>query len=56
LAETNRPHDALYHTQSSLCCAQSWKSWTLSVIDRRRSSVDCWQHFVTINVPLQNYF
>jgi len=37
LADTNRPH-----TQSWSCCAQSW---TMSVIDRRQSSVDCWQHW-----------
>jgi len=38
LVDTNRSRDALRHTQSSSCCAQSW---TLSVIDRLRSSVDC---------------
>jgi len=38
LADTSGPRDALRHTQSSSCCAHSW---TLSVIDRRRSSVDC---------------
>jgi len=38
LADTNKPHNALHHNHSSLGYAQSW---TLSVIDRRRSSVDC---------------
>jgi len=38
LADTDGPRDALRHTQSSSCCSQGW---TLSVIDRRRSSVDC---------------
>jgi len=52
LADTNGPRDALHYTQSSSCCA---RSWTLSVIDRRRSSVDCWQHSATIDVPSQNY-
>jgi len=28
---------------------------TLSVIDRRRSSVDCWQHLATIDVSSRNY-
>jgi len=36
LADTNGPRDALRHTQTSSCCAQSW---TLSVIVRRRSTV-----------------
>jgi len=36
---------ALHHNQSSLYYAQSW---TLSVIDRQWSSVDCWQHLATI--------
>jgi len=36
LAYTNGPRDALRHTQSSSCCAQSW---ALRVIDRRQSSV-----------------
>jgi len=52
LADSNGPRDALRHTQSSSCCAQSW---TLSVIDRRRLSVDCWQHLATIDVPSRNY-
>jgi len=31
------------------------QSWTLSVIDRWRSSAHWWQHLVTIDVPSQNY-
>jgi len=34
-----RAQKTLHHTQSSLCSAQRW---TMSVIDRRRSSVSCW--------------
>jgi len=51
LVDTNWPRDALRHTQSSSCCAQSRM---LRVIDRRRSSVDWWQHLATMDVPLQN--
>jgi len=44
LTQTN-PHDAPRH-------AQVWikLSRTLSVINRRRSSVDCWQHLPTFTV------
>jgi len=45
LADTNGPRNALRHTQSSSCCA---RSWTLSVIDRRRSSVNCWKQLATV--------
>jgi len=38
LTDTNRPRDALRHTQSSSCCAQSW---TLRVIDRQWSMCRC---------------
>ena len=52
LYNTNGPRDVLHHTlQSSSCCAQSW---TLSVISRRQSSVVCWQHLATIDVPSRN--
>jgi len=49
LVETNGLHNALRHTRLWSCCAQSW---SLSVIDRRRSSVDCWQLLATIVVKL----
>jgi len=52
VVDVKRPRDPLRLTQSSSCCAQSW---TLSVIDRRRSSVDRWQHLATIDVPSRNY-
>ena len=53
LLDTNGPRDALHNTQSSArCCAQSW---TMGEIDRRRSSVDCWQHLATIDMPSRNY-
>jgi len=35
--------------------ARRWV-WSMSVIDRRRSSFDCWQHLATIDVPSRNYF
>jgi len=35
-----------------IVCAQSW---SLSVIDWERSSVDCWPHLTTIAVPSRNY-
>jgi len=44
LVDINGPCDVLHHTQSSSCCEQSWM-W--SVVNRRRSSVNCWQHLVT---------
>jgi len=47
LVDTNGPRNALHYTQSSSCCAQSWK---LSVIDRRWLSVNCGQHLATIDV------
>jgi len=37
VADTNRLCNVMHHTQSSSCCAQSWM---LSVINRRRSTVD----------------
>ena len=51
LADTNGPRDALRHTRSSSCYAQSS---TLSVIDRRQSSVDRWQHLQTIDMLWRN--
>jgi len=52
LADTSGPCDMLRHTQLSPCCAQGR---TLNVIDRWWSSVDFWQHLVSINVPVRNY-
>jgi len=48
LTHTKKPRDTLHHTQSSLCCAQSW---TMSVIDRRRLLVECGQHLAMIVIP-----
>jgi len=43
LTDTNGPHDAKHHTQSSPCCAQSW---TRCVINRRQSTVNNYRHAV----------
>jgi len=39
LVDTNGPRDALSHTQSSWCCAQTG-CWVWSTGDGRRSTVD----------------